>query len=128
MANLARVYFNNVGSSVADESFPAGTVFQLSVDREASTAELAAGTLFQVRVRVTNTNGGGSIVPLPVGAAPASGAVVPTVAPARNTFSYTVPAGTGAAGDFLIGFAALIVGAPGFEQEVDIGLAECVII
>ncbi|OGO37185.1 MAG: hypothetical protein A2W35_10690 [Chloroflexi bacterium RBG_16_57_11] len=133
MATLERVRFNQTGSPTEDQSIPAGTAFQLSLDGESSLAERAAGTAFAVIVGVKNVTQNTYLTPAPVPPAPASGVIAnmataawPLANPAQS-FSYTVPAAFAASGDFLEGFGALVVGAAGTERETGIGNALAVI-
>ena len=126
MAQLVRCYFRETGVAAADDSFKVGTAFQLALDVEFTDAETALGGQFRVMVGVKNFNTNVVIIPANVAPAPAhnTGAVI--AAPRNQTFAYTIPAGTGAAGQFLDAHIALVIGVTG--QDTDICDTSCVII
>jgi len=126
MAQLVRSYFRETGVAAADVSFKATDDFEFALDVEFTDAEISIGGQFRVMVAVKNFNTNVVIIPAPVAPAPVHNTAAVIVAPRNQTFAYTVPAGTGAEGEFLDGKAALVIGATG--QDTDIGEASCVII
>jgi hypothetical protein len=126
MAQLVRCYFRETGIPAADDSFKVGTAFELALDVEFTDAEIAIGGLFRVMVGVKNFNTNAFFIPAPVAPAPAHNTPSVIVAPRNQTFVYTIPAGSGATGEFLDANTALVIGATG--QDTDIDGCTCVII
>jgi hypothetical protein len=130
MAQLVRCYFRQggagAGAAAEDVTFQAGTAFQLALDVEFTNAEIAVGGTFRVMVGVKNFNTNVAFIPVNVGPAPAHNTPAGIAGSRNQTFAYTIPAGSGAAGQFLNANAALVVGAIG--QDGDIGEATCVIV
>jgi hypothetical protein len=126
MAQLVRCYFRETGVGAADDSFKVGTAFELALDVEFTDSEIAIGGAFRVMVGVKNFNTSAVFIPAPVAPAPANNTQAVIVAPRNQTFVYTIPANSGATGEFLDAKAALVIGATG--QDTDISDATCVII
>ena len=126
MAQLVRCYFRETGVTAADESFQNGTAFELALDVEFTDAEIALAADFTIMVKVKNNNTNVVTIPLPVAGTPAHNTAAVIAAPRNQTFAYTVPAGTGATGQFLDAHVSLVIGVTG--QDTDICEATCVII
>lgn len=126
MAQLVRCYFRETGVAAADDSFKVGTAFEFALDVEFTDAEISIAGSFRVMVGVKNFNTNAIFIPAPVAPAPVHNTPAVIAAPRNQTLVYTIPAASGAAGEFLDAKAALVIGATG--QDTDIGEATCVII
>lgn len=125
MAQLVRCYFRQTGVAAEDVSFQAGTAFEYALDVEFTNAELALAGAFRILLGVKNFNTNVVLIPAPVGGAPAHNTPAVIAGSRNQTFVYTIPAATGAAGQFLDAHGAVVIGALG--QDADIGEASCVI-